>query len=120
MKQKYLVEICRKGREDDSWVETMWCEDEQGPHNIIRQFNLTLRPGEKARKVLAVTHKTQGKKRPHEWEKSNLVTISKGGSTFDTYRCKNCAVTGKRFTLGGGIERDKKYKADKYKFCSVV
>jgi hypothetical protein len=33
----------------------------------------------------------------HDWEKKNLVTISKNGKMYDEMVCKNCGMKGKRY-----------------------
>jgi hypothetical protein len=44
---------------------------------------------------------------PHQWEKTNAVTrVRANGQSFDTYRCQQCRITGRRFGLGGSIVRD--------------
>jgi hypothetical protein len=116
--KKFRVEICHVGEEDiDSWVETLEGEDEQEPYRIIERFNTTLYPGEKAREVLGVTEIKNPKTLSHQWIKSNLFTQTKGGEYFDTYRCEICGITAKRFGIGEYIRRDKKYEAEKYKYC---
>jgi hypothetical protein len=56
------------------------------------------------------------RRREHEWEKTNLVTISKRGEMYDTAKCKNCPVTAKRHGIGGPV-RDRKYSAEKWERC---
>ncbi len=78
--------------------------------DMIAQFNNSLRPGETRRDLLLVRTKftsvsNEGLK--HLWEKWGAVT-QQGG--FDTYKCKICGATGKRFGLSDSIIIDKKYK----------
>ena len=44
----------------------------------------------------------------HDFSKTNLFTQAKRGQTMhDTYKCKSCGVTGKRYGLQGFIILDK-------------
>ena len=56
----------------------------------------------------------------HDWQKSNLMTISKGGQTYDTAKCSKCGITGKRFGLGEGVSVDKKYSSKVYDRCDTA
>lgn len=53
----------------------------------------------------------------HDWRKTNLVTQRGRDGLFDSFRCHRCGVTGKRYTLGGGVFRDSRYQAEKYNTC---
>ena len=54
----------------------------------------------------------------HEWEKTNLVTISDRSGIYDKMRCVRCRVTGKRFGLGQfGVKLDRKFLSAKYEHC---
>jgi len=48
----------------------------------------------------------------HDWEKTNLVTISDKSGIYDTQKCRVCGVTGKRYGFGD-ICLDQKYKRNK-------
>ena len=111
--------VCNKGDPDHSWLETYdyprlnfkSAEDKEKAKELVREavrkWNRTLRPHEKPRKLLAT--KVVGPSTDHDWEKSNLVTISKrGGASYDTARCKNCGAKAKRFGIGGTYSIDKK------------
>ena len=93
------------------WWEKSWLDCT--PEEMMQRFNETLQLGERARKIIDYEI-LEGQDKPHTWRKSNLVTISKGEECFDTYKCEECGVTGKRFTLDGGIALDKKYKKKEY------
>jgi hypothetical protein len=56
----------------------------------------------------------------HDWEKTNLVTVSDRSGLYDTMRCKCCGITGKRFGLGPDVRRDPKFKAERYLKCIAV
>lgn len=116
MKKKYRTKTCHVGDEKHYWYEILWGMDEQAPYRIIEHFNATLHPGEKARKVLKVIPLKDSAGQQHEWEKSNLVTIMKGGA-HDTYRCKNCGITSKRYGLASVLIRDTKYLSKRYELC---
>jgi len=93
------------------WWEENWLDC--SPEEIIQEFNNTLLPNERARKLIDYEI-LEGENKPHTWRKTNLVTILRSGMQYDTYRCKECGATGKRFGLGGNIVLDKKYKKQIY------
>ena len=105
------------GTDDD----TIWdCVE-----GIINNFNNTLRPGELPRTVVEIyeddfPYEHAYPLAQHDWQKSNLVTIMKGHSSYDTYKCSKCGITGKRYGLGGSVRRDKKYTAEKYNGCTMI
>lgn len=84
----------------------------------IKNFNDTLRPGEKARKFLGVFFDQEDNKEKavHLWSKTNLVTIIRGHRSHDTLKCLNCGVTAKRFGLDS-IKIDSQFRAKKYQSC---
>jgi len=108
--------------------DSFWIEDYDKPNiytldkakawaeQTIEWFNSTLREGEKPRKVLSVELVNENSD-VHDFQKTNLVTIIKGGRNYDTLICLNCGVTAKRFGLDNTI-LDSKYKAAKYLKCS--
>ena len=85
----------------------------------VEWFNETRRVGERKRVYLGCTiisNSISGMS--HEWEKSCLVTQISKGTSYDTMKCKNCGITGKRYGLGqSGTIIDPKYKKEKYKYC---
>lgn len=85
--------------------------------DMIDRFNQTLRPGESPRKLLGVEI-ISGDREKHRWEKQNLVTKKGKLGYYDSMECTNCGITGKRYTLGGNIIKDTKYKAKIYDNCS--
>lgn len=104
----------------DSWCEEYYLVDpKKDAKAIIDYFNKTLRPGERPRVLLEVNilDGEDNSKMPHDWEKTNLVTVVHGGSSFDTYRCTRCKITGKRRGFDSGIVRDGKYRYKKYDYC---
>lgn len=90
------------------WWEESWSDIP--PEEIIENFNNTLRPHEKARKLIDYEILEDNENKPHSWKKKSLVTQIKGDISFDIYRCTECGVTGKRFGIAGQIVLDKKYK----------
>ncbi len=91
--------------------------------NFLKTFNSTLRPGESARHIVDVYEDEDADYEyfpplfPHKWGKTNLVTVMSGRSSYDTYRCEKCGITGKRYSLGGDVRRDDKYNKQKYEYC---
>jgi len=100
---------------DPNWTEDSWLS--MTPEETIEYFNATLRPGERRRKLIGASVIQDEKHRPHEWVKTNLVTILDRDKTYDTYKCENCGITGKRYGLGSRVVIDKRFKGEKYKFC---
>ncbi len=96
------------------WWEESWLEC--SPEEMMQNFNNSLYHGQRARRLIDYEILESATNKPHSWAKSNLVTISKGGQFYDTYKCEICEATGKRFTLSGCITLDKKYK--KKVFCN--
>jgi len=82
--------------------------------NMIKNFNNTLKSGEKKRYLLSVII-TDRNKKCHVWEKSSLTSIIEGGRILDTYKCIKCNITGKRYGISGTIVRDQRYA--KYEYC---
>lgn len=118
---KIQIEVQKEGS-DVSWTED-YTIDHNDPAEwaaeTIDRFNRSRKPGEKIRKLIGVTVlDPDGQPRPeHNWEKSNLATIVRGKQNYDTVKCTNCGITGKRFGLSSGIKIDSKYRAKKYEFC---
>lgn len=52
----------------------------------------------------------------HEWEKTNLVTKSTRGKSFDEVVCKNCQMKGRRYNLGQ-VSISETYSKDKVFLC---
>lgn len=103
------------------WDEknTRECETiEEGAGEIIDNFNATLRPGEKPRKIVKVTQIALFDP-PHTWGKVNLVTKIDNAGQYDGYKCSVCGATGKRRTLSEHITRDAKFKDKRYEFCII-
>lgn len=76
---------------------------------LVQRFNATLRPNERPIRVSRVEHMRPDPAPPHVWEKSNLVTIMKGGKHYDTYKCSVCGATGKRFGFSEYVSPDRSW-----------
>ena len=83
---------------------------------LIQGFNDTLRPREKARKVVAVEIVGESGPQNHDWTKTNLVTIMNGRDFYDTLLCERCFITAKRFGLDR-IVVDRQFRAKKFQKC---
>ncbi len=106
-----------------------WNEDEDRPQirdlahaetwakSTVAMFNRTLRPNELARTLVRV-EALSAESAAHDWQKTNLVTVQHGRSLYDTYRCTECGITGKRYGLGGEILRDSQFKSRGYADCT--
>ena len=89
---------------DLEWMEE--CFLNVTPEECIEKFNCGLRPGEKARQLIAAIPINKNKSyKPHSWKKQSLVTERCG---YDRYRCRECGVFGKRHGLNSFVVPDKK------------
>lgn len=52
----------------------------------------------------------------HDWEKKNLVTLSKGNQHYDEMVCLNCGMKGKRFGFTE-VEVSDRYKKENVECC---
>lgn len=88
--------------DDRAWAEPYTrfvCDPEACARDMIDYFNTGCRPGEPKRVVVRVVVESNDTGLPHEWEKSNLMTVAHRGSMFDKYRCKRCDGTSRRYGL---------------------
>ena len=117
MKFKIKVRNCYTSWEEE-YVENISEKDiDIFSSDLIANFNRTLRPGEEPREYLGYTVLDNAIK--HEWEKVNPYTLfDRNKRQYDKFKCKNCGVTGKRYTLGGEIVLDREYGAKKYRYCN--
>jgi hypothetical protein len=109
---KFKIEVAYADGSGTPWTEE--CDERRVEsindaldygRKLIDDYNAGLRCKEKARKFISA-QMTGEQSEKHEWEKSNLVTIVKGGSNYDTGKCKVCGITSKRYGLGGGHSID--------------
>jgi hypothetical protein len=84
---------------------------------FVDRFNETLRPNEKPRSLLQIKVVKDNQNTPHQWYKTNLITIDGRDGFYDTYRCKECGVTGRRYGFSETIKRDRGFRAKKYAHC---
>lgn len=113
---------------DSNAVDGFWEEAEtrkdQTPQErageIVDRFNATLRPGEKQRKIVGVRQIGDDAvfidPKEHDWEKTNFFTIVKRKQIYDTYKCRNCKATGKRYGLSAEVILD--YRSRKKVNCN--
>jgi hypothetical protein len=117
--------IVRKQGKKETWREDYNRTDvlnlDEAAHwgrKLIDAFNDSLRSYEEPREYVGVQESPDSVAvAPHEWHKTNLVTIIKGHEAYDTAICLRCNITGKRFGLGG-VTIDPKFKAKKYQSCN--
>lgn len=124
MKQYHVaLRVCEEENPDRSWDEkfdNVVCEDpHQWANDTLKKFNDTLRPGEKARRILSI--EASENDLAHAWVKTSFMLIEGThhykGWKYDTYKCAKCGITGKRGALSPVIKRDPPYKARKYAKC---
>jgi hypothetical protein len=83
---------------------------------LIERFNAGCRPGESHRELLAT--ELIGASTKHDWYKrTDGMSVAFRGQIVDIFECRECGITGKRFGVNGGINRDSKYRAKKYAVC---
>lgn len=104
----------------DTWNEEYEKETDdpkKWAQDTIAQFNATLRPYEKARRLVDVVLLDEHNDPiDHKWEKTNLVSNHDG---TDDYRCSRCGVRGKKGILGD-VRRLSKYRAKVYENCTTA
>lgn len=119
---KIEIEVKRVGS-STSWKEE-YVIDGDNPYewakNTIDNFNATLNPHESPRELVGVEVLDKSEKNnKHSWTKTNLITIVRGSSVYDTMKCEKCGITGKRHGLGqDGVIPDSKYRYKKYEKCN--
>ena len=90
---------------------------EKSGRKIIEYYNATLRHNDLPRTILEVQMGGNGK-RTHDWQKTNLVTVrGRGGSYYDTLRCRACGCEARRYGLSN-VHRIGKWKAAKWDICN--
>lgn len=95
-------------------------DPEQWVRECMDRFNASLRQNETPRTILSMVVEAIEEKSvriEHRWEKTNLVTIENRGQYYDTARCSECGITGKRFGVRD-VKRDPKYGAKGYETCN--
>jgi hypothetical protein len=110
---QFTIWVKDEGRSDElAWAEqyTRFVRDPNAwALELLAYFNSSCRPGEPKRVLVRLVVESNDTGLPHEWSKSNLVTVvRKGGGSFDAYRCKRCGGTSKRFGLAPVFELDAK------------
>lgn len=117
--------------QDDESGEEAWWEEYEKDHvedpqkwaeQTIENFNTTLRPHEKPRRLLDVEILEENTKKDHSWVKTSLSMRRAGwrsNNLYDEYKCTHCGITGKRFGVGR-VERDSKYRAKVYNRCDTA
>lgn len=109
---------------EHAWSEEFDIADDEDATSymtkVINNFNNTLRPNEKPRTLIGIEEVGEKGIQQHQYEKTNLVTISGRDGMYDTCKCSICGVTGKRYGIGGIVKRDSKYKAKCYENCSTT
>ena len=110
-----------KGKNEEWWEEydTPTEDPEKFGRDLISRFNSTCRPGEAHREFLGAERLEDQAPREHDWEKTNLMTISDRVGVYDAMKCTRCGVTGKRFGLGR-VTIDSKFKAKVYRQCNTA
>jgi len=118
---RFTLQVTDGGKE---WSEEYDLSDvndaQKWAKKTVKEFNETLQPGERARKILVVQVIDADTTPDHKWEKTNLYTLRTAGIPYDAYKCLRCGITGKRFTLDGGVARDRQFAAKVYARCDTT
>jgi hypothetical protein len=61
-------------------------------------------------------YKSSIKTSQHDWEKQNLVTVSRRGKMFDEMVCKHCKMKGRRFGFES-VQVSENYKFENVHLC---
>lgn len=120
---KFNMHVAHIDKEDKPWVEDYNRTDISTEEDarkyaeiIIQNFNDTLRPGERERKLLDVTFESNEAVAQHDWTKMNAITVS-DPRMYDIMECKICFITAKRYGLTN-IIIDRQWRAKKYRTCN--
>ena len=124
---KFDITVVHDPEDGEPWVEDYDRRDIKTLEDanayataIVQRFNETLRPGERARKVVRVQITGQSTEQNHDWSKINLVTIiDPRMGMYDLMRCTACGISAKRFGLTN-IIIDRQWGAKKYQKCKGV
>jgi len=89
--------------------------------NTIAQFNATLRPHEKARKLLDVVVLDESNKKHHRWVKrTDGMSVNFRGGLVDLMFCERCGITGKRHGISSTVIIDSKYRKKAFRECHTA
>lgn len=119
---KIEVTWTHKDNREHTWTEELTVdaatlEDaEKEARRLGHQYNAQIPTrGGNAREVVSVVALDMDELPPvpHRFQKTNLVTIIKGGQSYDTAECSRCGVKAKRFGIGGDYVLDAKYRRAK-------
>ena len=131
------VEINSDGTERELEWESYDKPEVENPEawavETLKTFNKTLRPNEKARRLLRIEILDSRSEAEintdihaaveasgHDWEKTNLVTIKDRRGFYDAYQCKKCTITARRIGVMWPPVRDPKYRAAVYSNCAAA
>jgi hypothetical protein len=122
---KFNLHVAHLGKEDAPWIEDYNKTDirtekeaREWAEATVENFNNTLRPGEKVRKLLDVTFEGNDAVAQHDWQKMNAITVvDPRMGVYDIMECKVCFITAKRYGLTN-LVIDRQWRAKKYKSCN--
>lgn len=96
-------------------------DPEQWGRNLIKRFNLTLKPGERRRRFVQVVVTGEIAPPDHKWVKLTAMTQQRTtGRPFDVMECGRCGITGKRFGLSQSVKIDSKYRLAVFRRCDTA
>lgn len=94
---------------------------EQWGRNLIKRFNLTLKPGERRRRFVQVIVTGEIVPPDHKWYKITAMTQQRTtGRPFDVMQCVRCRIMGKRFGLSQSVKIDSKFRLAVFRRCDTA
>lgn len=122
---RFIIKVQHADANPETWDEDYnrpeiktFQEAQTWSYVLVKNFNATLRPGERPRNVVSVRLDESAPTLPdHDYVKQNLVTlIDPRGGFYDVLKCRYCAVSGRRYGLVN-FRLDRKYRAQKWQHC---
>lgn len=122
---KFAITVTYADAKGEPWVEPYDLHQVQNIDDAVQwaeltiaKFNRTLRPGERARKLLTTEMAGESTDAPHDFEKINLMTLLDDRmNAYDALQCRRCGITGRRYGLTNFVLDRKFRRAKKWLKC---